>query len=219
MLAQPITDPQPDLAAEAAERRRIQHAALDDLLDLTMSAAHMVHDRAKMQEAITPPDSDAHPAADIALPLDRLARAARLTILLSQQIDAPVRQRTGACRRILRAVEDTIHREKSNPSEREPLQAELHERLDRLDLDELGHRRIAEIVADICRDLGLVPPLPGQRPYKRRTPADITLLDARAAYPGHPGPTNPGPTNPGPSNPADDPERVFRLVATPNGGA
>jgi hypothetical protein len=46
--------------------------------------------------------------------------------------------------------------------------------------DEIANRSIAEIVTDICRDLGIAA-LPGTHPWKRRIPHDIAILNARAA--------------------------------------
>ena len=73
----------------------------------------------------------------------------------------------------------------------EALTAELHERLDGPDLDsDITSRPIADIVAELCRDLGIAPPA-GPHPWLRRTPADIAALCARAAAPS---PARPGRT-------------------------
>ena len=61
------------------------------------------------------------------------------------------------------------------------LEAELRERMDAPDLeDDIAGRSVADIVADICRDLGIAAS-PGSHPWKRRTPGDLTELFARAA--------------------------------------
>ena len=74
----------------------------------------------------------------------------------------------------------------SDASTAEALTAELHERLDGPDLDsDITSRPIADIVAELCRDLGIAPPA-GPHPWKRRTPADIAALCARAAAPSRP---------------------------------
>src|SRR5438094_651039 len=80
---------------------------------------------------------------------------------------------------ILRDVEDAIHRAANGPAA-ERLAAELHDRLDAPDLDDdILHRPIADIVTEICRDLGLAAAY-GATPWKRRTPRDLEALRARA---------------------------------------
>ena len=72
-------------------------------------------------------------------------------------------------------------------SETDALQAEFHERLDSPDLlDEIDTRPVPEIIADILRDLDLAAPPGMPRPWRRRTPADLTHLLARAAQPQTP---------------------------------
>jgi hypothetical protein len=83
-------------------------------------------------------------------------------------------------RRIIRDVEDTIQRT-TGPAEAETLHAELLDRLDAPDLDDdIENRPIGDVIADICRDLGLAA-LPGTHPWKRRTTEDLATLCARAA--------------------------------------
>ena len=48
--------------------------------------------------------------------------------------------------------------------------------------DDITATPIAEIIADLCRDLGIAA-LPGTKPWMRRTPADIQLLHRRATPP------------------------------------
>jgi hypothetical protein len=60
------------------------------------------------------------------------------------------------------------------------------DRLDGPDLDGFDlDRPVADLIADICRDLGLAA-APGTHPWKRRTPDDIAILCARAAAPRPP---------------------------------
>jgi hypothetical protein len=99
-------------------------------------------------------------------------------------LDEPVTDagsnRISARRRIIRAVEDAIQRDAPD-DEADSLHAEFLERLDAPDIeDDIADRPVAEIIADICHDLGLAP-FPALRLWKRRTPADIALLCARAA--------------------------------------
>ena len=88
--------------------------------------------------------------------------------------------RVAARQRIIRAVEDTIDRA-VDEEQAEALHAELLERLDGDDLDEqIAGRPVGEVIADICRDLG-VGNVPFARPWLRRRPADLAVLHARAA--------------------------------------
>jgi hypothetical protein len=165
-----------EAAAEAAYFRQVLH----DLIDIGADIA-----RALRQQA----QADAAPEAgsDIATGFDRVSRAIRRNMLLARRLGeapeaaAPCR-RVAARKRILREVEDTIQRTTAAEAA-EPLHAELLERLDAHDLDEeIDQRPVAEIIADICRDLGIAH-YPGTHPWKRRTPADIAELCARARRP------------------------------------
>jgi hypothetical protein len=84
--------------------------------------------------------------------------------------------------------------------------------MDAPDLDrDIESRPIDDIIKDILRDLGLAA-LPGTRPWKRRTPADIAELNARAAAPSRPAgtPREPGPgpqpPSPGAARHSPDPQ-------------
>ncbi len=126
---------------------------------------------------------------------ERITRAIRRTMTLANKLNeppkapaAPVFQDRGAAdraaarKRIIRDVEDTIQRT-TKDDEAERIHAEFLERLDGPDLDDdIADRPVDEIVADICRDLGIAN-YPGAHPWKRRTPADIAILAARAAKP------------------------------------
>jgi hypothetical protein len=87
----------------------------------------------------------------------------------------------------LRDVDDAIQRQDIEPDEQDNLRGELLERLDGPEVnDDLDHRPVAEIIADICCDLGIAAP-PGARPWQRRTPSDIAVLCERAATGGNHG--------------------------------
>ncbi len=176
---------------------------------------------------------------DLAAAFDSISRTVRRCIMLAQSLDTPkpsartlTPNRTAARKRILRAVEDTLGRQDYDDSYRdcdptEALHAELLDRMDAPDLDrDIAIRPIDDIIKDILRDLGLAA-LPGTRPWKRRTPADIAELNARTAAPsrpagsvprepgaepqdGHPADTRPqpGPIRPRPGLPKDPAEAV-----------
>jgi len=160
----------------------------------------------------------------LAAAFDRAARAVRRGVMLSRSLAEPpspapdpARHRAAARKRILREVEDVIQRPGSDgrggpalqDSLQDSLRAELRDRLDAPDLDDdITGRPVADIVTEICRDLGL-DALPGTHPWTRRTPDDIRRLCARAAAPSaarQPGaaPQGPGPQDPRPQDPRHD---------------
>jgi hypothetical protein len=152
---------------------------LHDLIGMGQTVARAITAR------VTAAETDPATLPDLAVAFERTARAVRRTVLLADRLAEhrparAARPRIAARCRILREVEDAIQR-KAAGAEAEALQAELLERLDAPELDEeIDHRPTAEVIADICRDLGLEQ-LPGAHPWKRRTPTDITELCARAA--------------------------------------
>jgi len=153
---------------------------------------------------------------DLAAAFDSISRTVRRCIMLAQSLDTPkpprtpapdrTAARTAARKRILRAVEDTLGRQDYDDSYRvcdptEALHAELLDRMDAPDLDrDIESRPIDDIIKDILRDLGLAA-LPGTRPWKRRTPADIAELNARAAAPSRPAGSTPREPGAGPQEP------------------
>jgi hypothetical protein len=190
-------------------------AVLNGLIDIGADMARLLHQQAKTQAEAAPPDADdTRPAlAELAIAFDRVALAVRRSIVLARKLAEPVpvadpaRPRIAARQRIIRAVEDEIQRGTTG-REAATLHAELLDRLDAPDLDDdVADRPVAEIIADICRDLGLAA-LPGTHPWKRRTPADLATLHARAAKPrvtsgafAHPSRTS--------NDPARDPAEIW----------
>ena len=162
--AETIPDPAPtDPAADRAERHG---RVLQELTDLGMRLARAVSAQA----------ADADPAAAHGLALDfaRIARAVRQAVALEARLaddrqaglaeraqrrereaETLARHRT---HRIETLVERAIDAEASG-SEAESLYLDLQERLE--DADDLAgfhDRPIPEIVARICKDLGVTPP-------------------------------------------------------------
>ena len=232
MPVQPTSAPATDIADPSAENVRYYRRNLHDLIDMAMDLARTVHAKATTPEPSEPPESgrSATPAADPIVAFDRISRAIRRTIALAQRLDDPPRtaaQHQASARKcIIREVEDAILRRPAKPGEQDRLETELQERLDSPDLDDdIFHRPVAEIIAEICRDLGIASP-PGPLPWKRRTPADIAELCARAARPRPPQnavaeaspPAGQSPTSDILPDQAEQPERVFRFLASPDRG-
>jgi len=191
MSARPVPSPEP--TSQQAEDAQYYRHVLHDLIDMGASLARQCHAQAKAE-----PDAPEHAktAEAASQAFTRLARTVRQTILLARHVSEPPRataapglHRRLARKRILRTVEDGIHREAPS-RDRERLQAELLERLDTEDLeDDLAGRNIHDIIADIRQDLGLGHD--PDHPTPRRTPADIVRLHAEAAKP--PSPHQPAP--------------------------
>ncbi len=174
---------------------------LHELIEIGTDLARIVHRQATSEPNATPA---AAPTPDPTIAFDRIARTLRRTIVLARKLTDPAPQRPAELRaeraaeqsgqrrlaarkQIIRAVEDTIQR-RTDGAEAEALHAELRERLDDPDLDDdLDQQPIADIIAAICRDLG-IEHFPGTHPWKRRTPQDVRDLRARAAGPSTPQP-------------------------------
>jgi len=215
MAAQPTPTPhQPDPGPPAAPAHP-HRQALDDLIAMGTDLARALHRQALIQaeaaQAAVPPHPMPHaphepPAAalvTLTTAFDRIARAVRRCIALARKLDEPAHatpnpahHRTAARKQVIRAIEDTIYRTAHEGDRAEALNAELRDRLDDPDLDwDLTHRPVDDIIRDIRRDLGLASP-PGDHPWRRRTPADIRDLQARAAAPSRqaqPSAAPPGP--------------------------
>ncbi len=195
---------------------------LDDLIHMGVSVARALHAQAtahaQAASAAQPPAPRPDPDTLVALAaaFDRIARAVRRSILLHRTLQQPLpalpdhaAQRAAARKRIIREVEDRIGREvhHAKPGPGQPdlhaLTRELNDRLDGPDMDaDLASRPTADIIAEICRDLGLGIHA-GTQPWRRRTPADIQDLCARAAA-ACPPPADPAPAHgasPAPTHP------------------
>ena len=200
--------------------------ALDDLVTMGTGLARLLHAQATRQaeaaHAAVPPHPMPHEPPATALvtlttAFDRIARAVRRCIALARKLDEPAHatpnpahHRTAARKQVIRAIEDTIYRTAHEGDRAEALNAELRDRLDDPDLDwDLTHRPVDDIIRDIRRDLGLASQ-PGDHPWRRRTPADIDDLHARAAAPSRqaqPSAASPGPpVAPTPAQHTPDPQ-------------
>ena len=186
----PSPSAEPETAADPqAEQVEHYRRVLNELVDLGAELARLVVQQAKAQADAPQPSA---PAPDPTIAFDRISRAIRRSIALARKLDEPVpapeaahpaELRTAARKRVIRLVENAIHRE-ARGEQAEALHAEFLERMDGPDVDgDIGHRTVSQIVDTICADLGLEGP-DGLRRWKRRTPADIALLCARAAKMG-----------------------------------
>ncbi len=166
--------------ADAAYYLRVLH----DLIDRGADLARRVHEAAM---AATP-TADNRPDSDPTVAFDRIARTVRRTIALARHIaEHPAHAekpaaRTAARARVIRGVEDAIHRRR-NDTDAQSLHAEFAERLDDPEFEhDLDGRSIDDVIEEICRDLGVA--AQGRAySWKRRTPKDIAALRARAAQP------------------------------------
>ena len=195
-----LSDPA-DRARQRDEDAHYYRGILHELVEMATDIARAVHRQATAPPAAPGPGTDAEPAvkpapaADPTIAFDRIARTIRRTIALARRITDPSQprpaqlraehaseRRLAARKQIIREVEDTIQRRTDGP-DAEALHAEFYERLETIDCeDDIANLPIAEIIALIRRDLGLAA-LPGTHPWKRRRPAELRELYARAAGP------------------------------------
>ena len=193
--------PEPtDHANQCDEDAQYYRKVLHELIAIGTDLARSIHRQATPESNNQPkaepnaepgaaPEPAAAPAPDPTIAFDRIARTLRRTIAIARKLSEPARpaasersseRRLSARKQIIRAVEDTIQR-RTNGAEAEALHAEFYERLDDPDLDDdLDQQPVADIIKAICRDLG-IEHHPGTHPWKRRRPADVRELCARAA--------------------------------------
>jgi hypothetical protein len=213
------------LVTQRAEDLQFYRRALNTLVEIGVNLAFTVqqleiHRKAdiSLSGSNTP-----EPPAVFSLAFERISRSVRRTIHLAERIGQPpkpaqpAKDRTHRRKRIIRAVEDTIERTTEKP-DAERLNDEFQERLDTEEFDDdLETRPLADLIAEICSDLGVaeIPQPPraekskpredeissapsAANPHpsgKRRTPEDLKILAARAAaLPTFPRPLPPPPT-------------------------
>ncbi len=190
-----LTDPadraSPTPVSQRDEDAQYYRQVLHELIELGADLARTLHRQAAATPAAAPEPAPARALQpDPSIAFERIARTIRRTIALARKLSDPTQprpaahaaeRRTAARKQIIRAVEDSIQRD-ADGAEADDLHAELYERLETMDLDDdLDTLPIAEIIAAIRRDLGIAAHLPGTHPWKRRRPADVRALCARAA--------------------------------------
>jgi hypothetical protein len=184
-----------NLADQQAQDAQYLRRVLLELIDMGTDIARRVH-RQSQSQAPQPagdncPEQNLSPshAEATTIAFDRITRTIRRTVALFRKLSEPVKAPTfGAThhqmaprRRNIRVVNDSFQRDQAEDDLAKCSDAELQDRLDALDLeDDPADRPVADIVADICCDLGIAQ-LPDKHPQKPRLLADIANLARRAA--------------------------------------
>jgi hypothetical protein len=179
-FAHPSTPPAPTTPTDPCRERTERHLRmLEELAEIGMDLARAVRQRALGAAAAEPADDIQGIGGDLGLVFSRVARAVRQTLALEARIEDDRRMREDRAaaaeirrvsaiewdhkdrRRTLvtRAVEQMIETEAETDENRaEDLLADLDERLEDGELDaDLAQHPISEIIARICRDLGITP--------------------------------------------------------------
>jgi len=196
------------VGSTAAERAARDGQLLAELAEIGTDLARMIRQQA---------NAAAWLGSDGPAMFERVARAVRQTIALRLRLEAdalarqlrgaaePAAREAGASRtrerrktRVKRLVEAAIEADagrRADPGDSERLLLDLHERLDDPDIAaELANRPIGEIVAGICRDLGITRDCsrwPDEPPWMAAAPDDrdaaaLTPALAREALHGAP---------------------------------
>jgi hypothetical protein len=150
--------PAPTAGPRALDGRQVD--ALDELMEIGLKLAGAIE--RQMSEAAEPlPVADLNAAA---LAYARVARAVRQTVMLRDRLNEALQTRTakaaGLRSRVGRIVRRVIDTEHDDADRIERLAAEAAERLDEDRFGDLLTRPVEEIVAAICKDLGLHPDWP-----------------------------------------------------------
>ncbi|HEV7385830.1 MAG TPA: hypothetical protein VGN89_13180 [Phenylobacterium sp.] len=153
-----LTDPSEDRA-----QRRFR--VLQELAEIGMELARDVQRQAREQAR----EQDRESAADLGLVFSRIARAVRQTVALEAKLDQDrqarrdkadaeraVEVRLRGIRRKTKVME-IVERVIETESDGERLLDDLGERLEDADDRDFADRPIGELVARICRDLGVTP--------------------------------------------------------------
>ena len=172
MICSDMSDAQSFPPAEALDQTRRQLAALDDLTGHGLAVSRAIAEQASGER--TEPV-----VADIALAYARVSRAVRQAVQLQQQLikdlsaawprseqdedDEPSGPEEDRKERVVRIVERQAR--ERYPADDEALENLMIDAVDRLDDDDLYgdlmERPLSELVARLCKDVGLEPDWPG----------------------------------------------------------
>jgi hypothetical protein len=154
----------PEAASDPFEARAQQRVEV--LRELTAIGLDMARE---VRRQLMEPVAEEAPAKDLGLMFARIARAVRQTAALAARLDqdrqksraetaskAAAETRLRGVNRKLR-VQDIVERVLDTESERERLLERLDERLEDANDTDFADRPIGELVAAICRDLGVTP--------------------------------------------------------------
>jgi hypothetical protein len=209
MTSLPAPTEQVSLATLHEQDARDLRALLIEMAQQGAELAALYVQQAKDQAYSGKPG--AGPSPECATAYKEVSRSVRQSAMLALKITAPAPapkadesapRRAAVRRQVIRGVEDAIHRD-APADQVESLRAEFLERLETPEFgDDFDQRPAVDIVNDIRADLGIF----GESSltqWKRRMPADIAILYARAA-----GQTPVAPDVPPPPDWADpEPER------------
>ena len=222
---------------QQAEDAQLYRCVLHELIHIGTDLARLLHQQAVAHaQAAVQGRASFEPPSDHTVAFDRVARAIRRSITLARSIaqpaapaHTPAQPRTAA-RLTPHDAADATSRPPPPPATPEgdgaqPPNAGLRDRPEAPDRDDdVTTRPVAEVIAEIRRDLGLATP-PAAHPWQRRIPADTKQLCARVAAPSNtrqPG-AGPVPTRtifhpaPNPVRPNPPPTNLATPRAPPRG--
>ncbi len=160
-MSEPFPPTDVALSDPSEDRAQRRFRALQELTEIGMELARDVQRQSREQGG--------EGAADLGLMFSRIARAVRQTVALEAKLDQDrqtrrdkveaeraVETRLRGIRRRTRVVE-IVERVVETESDAERLLDDLDERLEDADDSDFADRPIGELVARICRDLGVTP--------------------------------------------------------------
>jgi len=150
-----------DAASSAEARAQHRFEVLRELVEIGMELARDVR-----RQALEPAEPQS-PPIDYSLRFGRIARAVRQTLALEEKFETERRERRekierarvvdaqvrGTMRKL--RVEEIVERVLESESDAERLTDHLHERLEDAEDADFADRPLGELVAGICRDLGV----------------------------------------------------------------